>query len=978
MNVFFGILFGVLAGLLMYSINTKFLFFLATGGLIGYLLGKYNRLKFRVDRLQYQMSQLVDSAPQPVRPADENTEQQSEEKPEQEPGEPAVAQPAGPAAPHAQKTPAQELTVQKPVTQKQMPPEPADTAFSEERGDAAELQALRRTAADDQLPLTEPSRQHSDSTEKNPWGDIPPDALTEKIGAFFNAEHALLRIGIIILFIGVGFLIKYAVEENLFPVTLRLALVGAGALVLLGAGWRLRHKRHDYAMGLQGAGVGILYLDIIGTLKFTSLLPATPAFILLFLVCVFAVVLAVLQNSRVLAAMSAVGGYLAPVLTSTGSGDYILLFSYYLLLNTGILAIAWFKTWRSLNMVGFLFTFGVGLLWGGREYRAEMFWQVEFFLLAFFLQFVLAAVLFAIRQPKDNKGYVDASLVFGTPLIVFAIQASIVSAYEFGLALTALGLAAFYLLISTLFARTRRGYYRLFGEATLGLGIGFATLAIPLAVDGRWTSAAWALEGCAILWVGIRQQQRLPRLFGVLLQLLSGGAFILSLDSAIPVTLTGQTPVPVFNSLYLGALLIFLAGLITALLLHRQRRLVDDTEYRACPLLLLWSLIWWFGAGLAELIRFLDEPFLADADLLMLFISASAALFYLFARRARLPALEQTVYLIPLSMLAMLVHLLAQGLAALVFADDKLAHPFVHYGYLSWPVTFGLFYIIFRLREKHRSEWKPAAFHTLISLTAFFVSAEELSWHAVHWLSQSADWSKQTWLLVTTGLLGAAYLAASVQLCRRLAWPCTTYRRAYLYQAPGLVGVLLVLWLLVSTFLADADPAPLDYLPLLNPLELAQACVLLAIAWWLIELKKHGLHDPDTNQVLRSPLAIGVLLFIWINSMIVRTLGHRAGIAFELEAMLNSALAQASFSILWTLAALITMIAAARLHYRRVWFSGFALLALVILKLVLVDLSNSATLWRIISFIGVGVLLLLISYFAPLPPRCATEKDTCE
>jgi uncharacterized membrane protein len=52
-----------------------------------------------------------------------------------------------------------------------------------------------------------------------------------------------------------------------------------------------------------------------------------------------------------------------------------------------------------------------------------------------------------------------------------------------------------------------------------------------------------------------------------------------------------------------------------------------------------------------------------------------------------------------------------------------------------------------------------------------------------------------------------------------------------------------------------------------------------------------------------------------------------------------------------------------------VWLAGAVLVAVVVAKLFLVELTNTGGLPRIVSFIGVGVLLLITGYFAPLPPK---------
>ena len=129
----------------------------------------------------------------------------------------------------------------------------------------------------------------------------------------------------------------------------------------------------------------MLYLTIFAAFRLHEILPASFAFVLLVALTIFTGMLAVLQNSMVLAVLGTVGGFLAPVLVSTGAGNHVALFSYYLLLNAAVLGIAWYRPWRFLNIIGFAFTYGVGTLWGYEYYRPELFSSTEPFLIAFFL-----------------------------------------------------------------------------------------------------------------------------------------------------------------------------------------------------------------------------------------------------------------------------------------------------------------------------------------------------------------------------------------------------------------------------------------------------------------------------------------------------------------------------------------------------------------------------------------------------------------
>ncbi len=406
---------------------------------------------------------------------------------------------------------------------------------------------------------------------------------------FFFGGNALVRFGVIVLFFGVAFLLKYASEHIEIPIEARFIAVALGAIVMLAIGWRLRLARPGYALIIQGGGIGVLYLTVFTAFRLFQLLPAGLVFTLLAAMAVFSAMLAVLQDSRSLAAMGVSGGFLAPILASTGAGSHVALFSFYALLNLGIVVIAWFKAWRSLNLLGFAFTFIIGLVWGDRYYRSEYFASTEPFLILFFLFYVAIAVLFALRQAASVKDPVDGTLVFGVPLVGFGLQSALVHDIEYAAAFSALALSGFYLLLAKyLFSRLSVNV-RLLVESFLALGVVFGTLAIPLALDGRWTAAAWALEGAAIVWIGVRQEKILARGFGIFLQFAGGVAFFFSVGEP-------RGGAPVFNSFYLGCVMISLAGLFSAWYLKQQRHRLSPEVASVATALFCWGVLWWFGA----------------------------------------------------------------------------------------------------------------------------------------------------------------------------------------------------------------------------------------------------------------------------------------------------------------------------------------------------------------------------------------------
>ena len=381
-----------------------------------------------------------------------------------------------------------------PVTEKHepSPAEAADTAS--QTPSPVTPQTSPQRAPIEPRPPTQPPRSDSDGPTFTRQPELPRTAAPSTppepsvLWNFFFGGNTLVRFGVIVLFFGVAFLLKYASEQIEISIEARLIGVALGALVMLGIGWRLRESRPGYGLIMQGGGIGVLYITVFAAFRLYQLLPAGLVFALLAAMAVFSAMLAVLQDSRSLAAMGVSGGFLAPILASTGSGSHVALFSFYALLNLGILLIAWFKAWRSLNLLGFAFTFFIGLIWGDRFYRSEFFASTEPFLILFFLFYVAIAVLFALRQEASIKDPVDGTLVFGVPLVAFGLQTVLVQEMEYGAAYSALALSFFYLVLAKiLFARITNNV-RLLVESFLALGVVFGTLAVPLAFDGRWTA----------------------------------------------------------------------------------------------------------------------------------------------------------------------------------------------------------------------------------------------------------------------------------------------------------------------------------------------------------------------------------------------------------------------------------------------------------------------------------------------------------
>jgi len=767
-------------------------------------------------------------------------------------------------------------------------------------------------------------------------------AVIAAIRSFFTGGNTLVRIGVIVLFFGVAFLLRYMAEHSHIPIEIRLTGVALASMVLIILGWRLRKTRGGYALALQGGGVGILYLIVFAALRLYSILPAAIAFPLLALIAVLSAILAILQNSMSFALLALSGGFLAPVLASTGQGSHVVLFSYYAVLNAGIVAIAWFKAWRPLNVAGFVYTFAIGTAWGVLKYRPEDFATTEPFLILFFLFYLGISILFTLRQPTKSIGYIDGTLIFGTPIVVFSLQSAMLHDRLMSLAYSAIILSALYLTVAYILKRRHSDSHKLLFESFMALGVAFLTLAVPLALDARWNAATWALEGAALIWVGCRQNRFLPRLFGALLNLAAACVGVSEFKAS-----NDYLGLPLGD--YFGILLQCVAAIFSARTLNNSRQHLKEVES------LVPGALFWIGLGLwmlgstSEIHQYLPAHEMAAALLLVTLTTLSSSEIH---RRTQLGAARIAALLQLPTML---------GFAA--FAGFNLSHPFADGGWWAWPPAFaGLYFLTFR----HEGAPREPLAKSLNSGAAWLFCALlswEFAWQVKARIVGGNTWPTSAWIIIP-----AFVLWRLPKLVTRVKWPFARNREAYLFVAGIGLALYLCAWSLSTNITSSGDTAPLPYVPLLNPLDLGQALVLLVLLRYWRFLR--AVDSPASARIdKRLPLPVlAALTFVWLNALLLRTLHQWFGVVLNLDDLMASTLVQTSLSLFWTVLALITMLIAARKRNRLVWLVGAGLLGVVIAKLFLIDLSRVGSVERIISFVGVGLLMLIVGYFSPLPP----------
>lgn len=836
------------------------------------------------------------------------------------------------AQPAAEASPAETMAAPEPK-RPQAPDIPAPDTPPPVSTHAAPLDALRGEGV--RVPPRPP--------EKAPRAAAGDD-LTQPIAALWSrlmGSNPLARIGVIVLFFGVASALRLAAEAGILPPGLRLAGAVATGLAMIGFGLRMKGEgqRRMFALAVQGGGFALLYLASYFALTAYGFIGAGPAFGLFAALGVACAVLAARQSAQILALLGLSGAFVAPMLAATGHGDYMVLFSYYLLLDTFIVALSWRRAWRALIFAGFAFTFVIGTGWGLRSYTPDDYFAVQCFLIAFFVLFSATYVALTVARAPGAAGWESSSLLFGPPLAAGVLQAALMQSFEYGDAISAAAAGVYYLALSGLL-RTRAPDAVQAFRAHAGIGAALLTLAVPLAFDLQMTAAIYAVEGAAALWYGCVRNARLTLWAGVALQVAAGLWLIAALSDL-------SIEWPLANGRTLGSLLIAGAALASVRALRaaqadgdRTGRLMPDWLAKAFT---LWLAGWWLTGGLTDIDDFVPVDMQPAAALLFGIASAAWAEHVGRARN----------FITARALAALSLPILWAGS---LMAWDIQQHLLAGTMAVALPLAWATHLWILRRHDEDEAGLSAGIRHIAGAWTLLLSAGIEAgSWLQV-WLAGQDLWPWLAW--ITLWLLAGRTLQRALQT-EDARWPWVMHRDGYARRVLWPVSGLLLLTVAALQTGHDGGSA-LPYLPLVSALDLASIAALL----WLAK-----------SRLLPAPL-IGAAGLLWVSALVARSVHHLAGVAWSAAAMFQSTLLQAALSLTWTLAALALMIHATRQRARARWFAGFALLAAVGTKLLVVDLASAGTVEWTASLLGIGALILVASYVAPVPPATQLSGAT--
>ena len=405
-------------------------------------------------------------------------------------------------------------------------------------------------------------------------GAIPEvyrESLESKIGG-----NLLNKVGMAAIILGMAYFLKYAIDNEWIGEAGRVMIGVLTGLGFVAWGESLHRKEmRGYAVTILGGGVAILYFSIFAAFSFYHLLDQIPALLLMVLITAATVVMSVRYDSKTIAIFATVGGFLTPALLSTGKDNQNGLFTYILLLDLGVLTLAYFKNWRVLNLLAFFLTQLIFVGWNLNFYNSTKLWRTEFWLTVFFLLFAVMSFLYNITHQQKTT-FRDLSLITLNGGCYFLWTYGLLeSRYSDYLGFYAVLMAAVYVALGSVAYRRAQADSYLF-LVFLGLGLTCLTVAIPIQLKQNWITVGWSVEAAVLTWVGFHLDSGKTRRAALLIVVMVVFR-LLFLDSSFTSAFSDD-----FTFLFNKRGMAFLAGIASlfamAYLYHRNREKLEDLE----------------------------------------------------------------------------------------------------------------------------------------------------------------------------------------------------------------------------------------------------------------------------------------------------------------------------------------------------------------------------------------------------------------
>lgn len=799
-------------------------------------------------------------------------------------------------------------------------------------------------------------------------------------GSWFN------WIGIIAVTLGVGFFLKLAFDKQWIGPIGRVSVAALVGIVLLYLGERLRGRgMKSYAYILSGGGLLVLYLSDFAAYNFYHLIGQTTAFLLMAAVTTTAVLLSVRLDALPVALLGLVGGFLTPVLLSTGVDNEVGLFTYIALLDAGVLAVAYFKWWRSLDFASFVGTVAMTLGWAFTFYAPGKLWTTLFFLSVFFLLYALLPIFHNVLRGLPTRWF-DVALALANATFYFGLSYLMLIDAGFDHVTPATHALLVCIFFTGLFYTTWRWSPddQLLRYSYAGAAATFLTVAVAIQLELHWVTMAWAVEALMLTWVGLRSGEKAPLHAGLVIFCVAAGHWFIWDMLAVDYS-ADPSFIPLLNrrALSCGVLLLAIAGAarlykrtdeldenerstmltffaltgnalaLTLLSLDlndyfvagasksEARKLVPIESAKQFSLSVLWTL---YAATILALGVLRRSTLLRWGGLLLLLAATSKVLVFdsaFYAAWWHLPVLNQTfmAYALLVAALAFAAWLYGRTPGTPEHEQRAIVPILIGSANLLALTALSLEVIGYYdrsmagLAASSRFSTDPGLFHE----GKIFTLAIVWTIYALYAFMVGVGRSNRAWrfgglllLVLTTPLVFASLSYYDAP------WHAIVFNRTM-----GVFAVFVAaLWLIVRTYARSGEAFAEK--PAVRYVAIVAANVLAIIA---LSTQAAGYYEAKIAEELGRE-------------------GVAAPASDTPTALRNLELAkQLSLSVVWALYAIGLFIAGRVRRLRLLRVMALGLLSVTTLKAFIWDLSSLDRAYRIISFIMLGAILLVVSYF---------------
>ncbi|MDB5013777.1 MAG: hypothetical protein JWQ25_1979 [Daejeonella sp.] len=331
----------------------------------------------------------------------------------------------------------------------------------------------------------------------------------------FIGENLVNKIGIAILVLSIAYFVKYAIDSNWIGPAGRVGIgVLCGAIIIAFA-HRMRNTYKAFSSVLVGGGVAVFYFTITLAYHQFQLFSQPVAFVILIIITVFAVALSLLYDRQELAVIALIGGFGSPFMVTTGHANYHALFIYLLILNVGLLVIAYFKAWRILNISAFALT---SIIVAGVIYAIPD----TGYLLTFIYATIFYLLFFTINianNIRENKRFVhsDFAILLINTSLYFAAGLFLLTSmqHEELRGLFCAALALINLILSYILLRNKQVDKNVL-YLLIGITLSFISLTAPIQLQGNYITLFWASECVILYWLYLKSDIKLTKLAAIL------------------------------------------------------------------------------------------------------------------------------------------------------------------------------------------------------------------------------------------------------------------------------------------------------------------------------------------------------------------------------------------------------------------------------------------------------------------------------